>query len=1183
LLVLLPAVRAGFAPRAFPVAGLPDGARRFWNAIETPNGLVAASTAGIVRRGTAGWTVDRLPNGETVQMLVDSPAGLIAGGTGFCYLSTPSGWRSLGMDDDILSGASAGGDTVIVGRRMVYWVDRAGIAKSVWTLEANARAFAYVVAGRIIVFTSIGEPLVWEGGALRAAGSAFAWGRNSEVVNLVETPRGLLATTSKGLLLVTPTTVEPVLKDRWNQWFGLSYVGALFSGDSVIVGSYLGGMAGFSASSGAELWRISAEAMGGGVFFFRTCPEGYLIGTASGLFVMPDPTRYRFSSLPTGDVFFATNTSQGLKVGLSSGAVNGDGQSLGYPETIFSLLEWSTGHFIEGYLSRVVADRNRIWLGGRNVTGLALVGRRLAVCQLDNGVSWVKPDGHVDLIPGVLAPNSIAACDAGLLVGTPSRACLVGPSGAVERRFGSGVTRVHSTGRSAIAVDSTGTLYGPTGVALGKMPFNEMVDAADWNGMLCVLARFPDGGYWVGRVTLPEGQWTPFDLPLPKAPALLAVLDSGLCVVAPGVMLEVKAADFVPPLSAKVRLVRSSGEVTDGRLPANEDAVDVLFPEPRLGPWSSPTYYLRVGDGSWDEVHPGAKIHLPRLAWGRTAVAVKAAQAGREAESTLLVERERPWWAGWSGIGLGCLVVLGSGYGAVRWRTRQLSREARELEQVVEERTLQLRDAQKARENFFATLSHEIRNPLNGVVGLCTILEEAPPEAIAPRERLFVRQLYGCAEQLRAMVDDVLDFSKIDRGLITLNAEMFELRSAVEGAARAIDPTLEDCLLDLPQSDCWVCGDCGRFRQVVTNLVSNALKYGVPSVARIKVLVETEAETVRMSVAVTNTGPTLSDEEMTRIFTGSIRGSDAVQRRIPGSGLGLAVSRKVAEAMGGSLTAASATGLTTFRLELALPVGVPRVEIPSPAPALTPSLGGPSRVLAVEDEAYNRLVLDHMLQQLGYVVDWAADGVSAFEMASADSYDLILMDYMLPDTTGPELTRQILARAKDPKPPVVMVTAHSTRGVMEEARLAGVSGFVSKPVTKRKLEAAILSLGGLVSVRRPTDAPRKVQADFSSLLHLDNGRQLLLGYAETLLGAWVEFSGRVAQLSDPTEKAREVHAFRSRILAVHALDLAEQLVLLEDAVRHMHTEESGRLFSAIGPMIEDLAAAARVAALSSPD
>jgi signal transduction histidine kinase/CheY-like chemotaxis protein len=1179
LLALLPEARAGFAPRAFPVGGLPEGARRFWNAIDSPNGLVAASTAGIVRRGAAGWTVDRLPNGEPVQMVVDSPAGLIAGGTGFCYLSTPSGWRSLGMDDDIRSGASAGGDTVIVGRRTIYWVDRAGNAKSVGALEANARAFAHVVAGRIIVFTSIGEPLLWEGGALRAAGSAFAWGKNCEVENLVETPRGLLATTSKGLLLVTPTTVEPVLKDRWNQWFGELYVATLFSGDSVIVGSYLGGMAGFSASSGAELWRISAEATGGGVFFLRTCPEGYLIGTASGLFVMPDPTRYRFSSLPTGDVFFATNTSQGLKIGLSSGAVNGDGQSLGYSETIFSLLEWNPGHFIEGYLSRVLADRNHIWLGGRSVTGLAQTGRKLAVCQVDNGVSLVKPDGHVDLIPGILSPNSIAACDAGLLVGTPSRACLVGASGAVELRFGFGVTRVHSTGRSAIAVDATGTLYGPTGVVLGKMPFNELVDAADWNGMLCVLARFPDGSYSVGRVTLPGGQWTPFDLPLPKVPARLVVLESGLCVVAPGVMLEVKAADFVPPLSAEIRLLRPSGAVTKGRLSAGEDAVDVLFPEPRLGPWASPAYFLRVGDGSWDEIHPGARVHLPRLAWGRTVVAVKAAQAGRETASTVVVQRERPWWAGWVGIGLGCVVVIGSGYGAVRWRTRQLSRRAKELEKVVEERTSQLREAQKARENFFATLSHEIRNPLNGVVGLCAILEEAPPGAIATRERLFVRQLYGCAEQLRAMVDDVLDFSKIDRGLITLNAEMFELRNAVEGAARAIDPSLEDCLLDLPQLDCWLCGDCGRFRQVVTNLVSNALKYGVPAVARIKVMTENAGETVRVSVAVTNTGATLSAEELTRIFTGSVRGTDAVQRRIPGSGLGLAVSRKIAETMGGSLCAESAGGLTKFSLKLTLPVGVPTPKIELPAPVS----GGGSKVLAVEDEAYNRLVLDHMLQQLGYVVDWAADGVSAFEMASADSYDLILMDYMLPDTTGPELTRKILARAKDPKPPVVMVTAHSTNGVMEEARLAGVSGFVSKPVTKRKLEAAILNLGGLVSVRRPTDGPRQVQADYSSLLHLDNGRQLLMGYAETLPGAWAELGDRVSHVQDPAAKAREVHAFRSRILAVHALELAEQLVLLENAMRAAHDDKAGRLFSAIGPMIDDLAAAAKVAALSSAE
>jgi CheY-like chemotaxis protein len=428
------------------------------------------------------------------------------------------------------------------------------------------------------------------------------------------------------------------------------------------------------------------------------------------------------------------------------------------------------------------------------------------------------------------------------------------------------------------------------------------------------------------------------------------------------------------------------------------------------------------------------------------------------------------------------------------------------------------------------------------------------------------------------MVDDVLDFSRIDRGLITLNAEMFELREAADGAARSIDATLEHCVLELPSSAFWLCGDCGRFRQVVTNLVSNALKYGVPAVARIAVTAEDAGERVRVGVAVANTGPTLSAEELARVFTGSVRGSDAVRRRIPGSGLGLAVSRKVAETMGGSLLAESADGLTTFRFEVALPVGVPSAEIESPGVA--PAAGGTSKVLAVEDEAYNRLVLDHMLQHLGYAVDWAADGASALEMAGSESYDLILMDYMLPDTTGPELTRKILAQAKHPKPPVVMVTAHSTHGVMEEARQAGASGFVSKPVTRRKLEAAILSLGGLVSVRRPTDAPRKVQADFSPLLHLDDGRQMLLGYAETLAVAWAELGERVAQSPDPTAKAKEVHAFRSRILAVHALDLAEHLVLLEDALRGMREEEGIRLFSAISPMIDDLAAAARVAALS---
>lgn len=1173
------AARAAFAPRAFPVSGLPEGARQYWAVVDTPRGMVAASSSGVVRRGSEGWTLDRLPNGGAVRVVVDSPSGLLAAGTGFCYVLAPSGWRSLGLGDDFLAGASAGGDALLVGRQAIYWVDRTGAAKPVYTLGANVRASVQVVGGRMTVFAGAGDPLVWDGSALRAAGPAFAWGKDCEVGSLAETPRGMLAGTTRGLFLVTPAAAEPVLRNCWQRWFSELYVGAAISGDTVIVGSYFGGVTGYSVGSGEELWHIPTEAVGGGVYFLRRCREGFLIGSAAGLYVLPEPTRFQYAALPAGDVFFAQNTSRGLVVGLPKGVVRGDGQNEGYSESVFSLLETTPGHRIEGHLSRVVVDGRSIWLGGRDVSGLALVGGELAVCQHDNGVSWVKSDGRVQPVAGVGSPTSIAASEAGLVVGTSSGACLVSSDGAVQRRFGSGVTRVRAFGRMAIAVDSAGAIYGPTGVELGRVPFNDLVDAITWNRDLCVLARFPDGRFWVGRVELPGGRWTPFDLPLPQAPARLAVLESGLCVVAPGVMLLVKAADEAPPLDAGVRLFRPSGVVGGGHLAANEDAVDVWLPAARLEPWANPAYFLRVGEGGWDEVHPGAKVRVPRLAWGRTSVAVKAVWAGRETVSTATLERERPWWAGWQALGLWSAAVVFSGYGAVRWRTRQLRRHARELEQLVEERTVELREAQKARENFFATLSHEIRNPLNGVVGLCTILEEAPEGAIAARERLFVRQLYGCAEQLRAMVDDVLDFSRIDRGLITLNAEMFELRQAVEGAARAIDVTLEHCVLELPPSSIWLCGDCGRFRQVVTNLVSNALKFGVPSLARIVVTAQCAGESVRMSVAVANTGPTLSAEELTRVFTGIARGSDAVRRRIPGSGLGLAVSRKVAETMGGSLLAESADGLTTFRFEIAMPVGVSSAETDSSRAA--PAADATSKVLAVEDEDYNRLVLDHMLQHLGYSVDWAADGASALEMAGSESYDLILMDYMLPDTTGPELTRRVLAQAKDPKPPVVMVTAHSTPGVMEEARQAGVSGFVSKPVTRRKLEAAILGIGGLVSVRRPADALRKANADFSPLLQLDNGRQMLLGYADTLAVAWEELVERVARLPDPTAKAKEIHAFRSRILVVHASDLAEQLVLLEDALHGARADEAVRLFSAISPMIDDLAAAAQTAALSA--
>jgi len=192
-----------------------------------------------------------------------------------------------------------------------------------------------------------------------------------------------------------------------------------------------------------------------------------------------------------------------------------------------------------------------------------------------------------------------------------------------------------------------------------------------------------------------------------------------------------------------------------------------------MEPWASPAYFLRWVTGRGMKFVRGEGSRA-RLVVGTDFAGGEAAWAGRETISTVVVERERSWWAGWSAVGLWCAAagVFGLWGGAVA-DSASCGAAHGNWSSWLEERTLQLREAQKARENFFATLSHEIRNPLNGVVGLCTILKEAPAGAIAARERLFVRQLYGvCRAVARHGRRRPGLLTKFDRGLITLNAEM---------------------------------------------------------------------------------------------------------------------------------------------------------------------------------------------------------------------------------------------------------------------------------------------------------------------------------------------------------------------------------------------------------------------------
>lgn len=1173
-----------YTPRAFSIADFPAGAAPTRATHPTRSGWVFAAEGGVLWQSDGMWKRWRPKSGRVVRVALPLAAGgWVVAGEGFASRVAADGVETpiLGSGN-FTSGAVLGDTALIAEPAVVYAIGPNGIVArrnlSATSVEVMG-VYVHLIDDRLIVFAPNDGIFVFRDGEFHDASNEFAWAKGRAVVSILPVGDGMrIAHTDAHLLLVPPNGGEPtvLIPEIWNSLKERLRVGATMIGDTVVIGTLRGGLTGFGRD-GSERWQLGIEDLDGNPYFLRPLPDGLIIGTSNGVTFVPDSSRFAFAKLPAANPKFVVNSSRGTLIGTAAGVFHVDGRKADFA-IINGLIETPAG-FVEGHFGSLsLPSGQTIPINQRDDAVMQLMTDGQILVRHGEHVRIVGLDGSVEKLNLPFPVNSATVVGAELLFGSNDGARRVTATGVETARFGERLTRVRTVEDVTIAVDADGNLFTADGEPLGRLPFTEILSAAKWENGLALLARAADGRLMIGKVELSPFRWLPYDLPVRPDARLIARDRERLLVISPGEIMAVTAPRHLPAPAMVVALTAARDGRTlgaaDSMLAASEDSVDVELPPSRLGPWANPAYAVKVNDGGWQEVAPGARVRVARLPWGHSMISVRASLAGLETDISLPVRRAYPMWLRWPAFVLYLVGSVAFGWSIVRWRTARLARRALELQSIVDERTAELKQAQKAREEFFSTLSHEIRNPLNGVVGLCDILDEAPGGAVAPRERMLVRTLKGCASQLRSMLDDVLDFSRIDRGEIQLHEESFELNSAIEGAARSIDAGLAKVTLELPDVT-WLQGDCGKFRQVLTNLVSNALKYGIPSAARVVGTTTVEQDgRVRVRVSVFNTGHTVPATELERIFGGFVRGEDALRRRIPGSGLGLAVSRRMAIAMGGSLDAFSKDGLTEFRVETIMTLGeAPAETVPANAPKI-------SRALAIEDEPYNRLVLGHILSQLGYEVDWAVDGTSALERVRGEAYDLLLTDYLLPDINGAELARRILLEVPEPKPPVICVTAYSTPEKIAEARAAGISGFVTKPVSRRKLESAILGLGSQFQARRSLDVARtKVECDFSSLLRLDDGSRVLAEYAEALPGAW---TGTVSLIDrDADEGAKAVHAFRSRILAVHANSVGEQLAVLEDSLRAGHQAEVRRLVDLIGSMVDDLAAAARARAFAA--